>query len=99
MENSKLISVISVLKKREISRFRKYLCSPLFNHREVLSGLFEYLLKERKKKTPCWDKAIIYAHLFPDSAYDDANFHLLFSDLLRQLEHFIMVDQYLIDEK
>jgi hypothetical protein len=98
VKNTKLLQVLESFDKKELFQFKKYLQSPLFNHREDVHKLFEYLNKERRKKKPKLDKETIFSAVSPSRRYEDKEFHLLMSYLFKLAENFIALREYLQDE-
>ncbi len=75
MLNRKLLEVLSRLDYAERKRLRLFLQSPYFNSAQqvdILIGLYDYIiLYEAKENHPLLDKAVVFAHFFPDRFYQE----------------------------
>ncbi len=92
MKQSKLVELVDSLEKKEKTACRKFLQSPYFNHREDVTRLFEWLIRQKKR-----EKKAAYQFLFPKQAYDEQNISLIMSYLLKLIEQFLAVQEQLND--
>ncbi len=97
MEHSKLLSLFKTLEKQEIRDFKKYLHSPFFNQREDVIQLFDYLLKQEKRKKKAWDKETVFQKLYPGEIFDDHKIRMTISFLFRHLEDFLVYQELFKD--
>ncbi len=93
-----LLETLQNLTEEEHVAFRKFLASPFFqaparNHRpENLLALFEFLLKnEPSGEDESFDKAAVYALLFPEKKFAEATVNALASELHRLLKTFLVL--------
>ena len=70
---------------------RKFLRSPYFNQREDVVLLFDFLVSQIPKKRPELDKVQIHKSIFPDKPYQDREFHLIKTYLLKLVEQYLVV--------
>lgn len=85
---SKLSRVLATLDRKQRSAFRKFLQSPYFNHRTDPIDLFEFL-----HHRPQASSQAIWAGVYPDTAFDQAEFNRLSSRLLKLIEQFIALQE------
>lgn len=96
MEDSKLIEALRKLSSRELTRFGEFVHSPYFNKHQQINELCDYLLKLAPdfKHSFRLEKERIFAHLYPQKAYNDAFLHSLFSKLLGLLYDFLTQESW-----
>lgn len=100
MKNSKLIELLSSFSKIEMRQFRDFIASPFFNKNEELIPFAAYLHKiapDFSNKTI--DKAIVYAQLYPGTAFDIKKISYLMNYLLKLAEQFLAVTHYLAESR
>lgn len=99
MTNSHLVLVLRTLSKREIREFRKWLQSPMHNQREDVVQLFEYLMSGRHlQEDKFLQKERVFARIFPETAYDDAQIRQSMHFLLKALEAYLIYQELQSDE-
>lgn len=89
MKSSKLLILFHSLSPSERVAFRKFLQSPYFNRREDVLSLYDFMLKESKKKKPNWNKTSIFQQLFAPTPYEDSRMRHLLSMTFKLMESFI----------
>ena len=93
MKDSKIISLLKVLNKKELKSLGKFLHSPYFNENEGVQLLFAYLVKcyplfaDTKVK-----REKVFAKLFPGEKFDDLKLRRLASQLLKLAEQYVAVE-------
>lgn len=92
MKKSKLCRILRTFPPDEQERFRAFVASPYHSGKSELTQLLATLLQywpafEINKKT-------VFAHAFPDSAYNDKQFRYLTSDLNKLAEQFLAIQTY-----
>jgi hypothetical protein len=93
MLNTKLFQLLQTLNVYELNRFGKFLCSPYFNEDERLVNLFEVLAPHFKKQThESLEQKKIWKEVHSDKKFHQLKFARLFSDLLKKLEEFLVID-------
>lgn len=97
MKNTRLIKLLEILSKKELRDFSKFLNSPFFNTRKDLIQLFEIIKKDLNNKPEKLDKHLVYKKLFPNQHFDATHLNLLRSYLLKLLEQFFSVSEFMID--
>ncbi len=93
MTNTKLFQLLQTLNVYELNRFGKFLCSPYFNEDERLMNLFEVLAPYFKQQTH--DTLVqknIWKQVHSNQKFQQLKFARLFSDLLKKLEEFLVID-------
>ena len=91
MKNSHLILTLGTFTKKELSKIKKWLDSPVHNQREDVVLLFEYLTTNARLADEKYlKKEKIFRKIFPREPYDDAR--------LRQTMHFLLkaIEEYLV---
>jgi hypothetical protein len=104
MLSKKLVELLETFDRQELARFRKYLCSALFNENEDLIKLFDLVaphlhpgsengnaVSEQLSKQKVWKK------MFPSQPYNDALLRRLCSDLTRHAYGFLTLSEYRSD--
>lgn len=95
MQESKLIKLCQDLSKKEMTRFREFANSPFFNKHEGVRLLVGYL----HSMYPQFDvrrckREVIFQHLFPGEAHDQAKLALIFTYTQRLFDEFLMQEQF-----
>ncbi len=98
MKKSKLIDILSCLKKDEIKQFRDFINSPFFNKKKEVITFFELLIQyyphfEEKDV----DRHHIFNLLYPKKEYDEKQLGYLMSYLSKLAERFIGFQKYEAD--
>ena len=84
MNNSPLLNILGSLDRKEISLLHKWVNSPMHNHREDVSQLYDYLTNSVTGfREDCLDKKLIWNTLFPSKLYNE--------NLMRQLIHKLLI--------
>ena len=97
MTNSKLIACLMTLEKGEWLRLSQFVRSPYFNKNEEVILLFDLLRSLSPDFTPkTIEKQSIYNRLFPNTPYDGKHMNYLMNFLLKVVEQFLSVEQYLL---
>lgn len=93
MQNTKLFQLLATLSVYELNRFGKFLRSSYFNEDEHLMRLFEILSPHFKEQTQeALEQKIIWQQVQGAKKFDQLKFARLFSDLLKKLEEFLVID-------
>lgn len=100
MKDSRLIRLLRTFSAKDRRRFREYVFSPLLNKNRKVRCLCLYLMKY----APAFNhrdlgKALVYAHVFRESGYDELRINNVISDLLQCLYDYLAFLQYEADEK
>ncbi|MES2621320.1 MAG: hypothetical protein V4615_10755 [Bacteroidota bacterium] len=94
MQNTKLFQLLQTLSVYELNRFGKFLNSPYFNEDERLMKLFETLAPHFKQQTHALlEQKKIWSTIHTGKKFEQLKFARLFSDLLKKLEEFLVVDK------
>ncbi len=94
MRNTKLFQLLQTLNIYELNRFGKFLHSPYFNEDERLIKLFEILSPHFKEQThDTLRQKKIWKEVYADKKFEQLKFARLFSDLLKKLEEFLVIDK------
>lgn len=99
MDNSKLVLVLKTLDKAEMRAFRRFLMSKIFNQRQPVFNLFEYLREELASSKPKLDKETVHKKLFPEKPYLDKPVRDVMSYLFTALEKFLAFEVMHKDRK
>ena len=93
MIHSKATDVIGSFSLKESTEFEKYLLSPYLNTNKNLIPLYRFLKKFYPDLT---DKKITkrsaYSSVYGNAAFNDSRFRKLFSDLYKEAEKFIVIN-------
>lgn len=99
MEKSRLLEVFNSISKKETRDLKKWLHSPAHNQREDVQVLFEYLLEiGQGADENALSKEVVFSHIFPDEAYDDAKFRQTSHFLLKAIEEYFIYRELRSDE-
>ena len=91
MYKSKLTKTLSLLSKRELRLFRRFLKSPYFNNSKNVLELYNYLQKLYPNfESPLLRKEIIHDKLFPGTQYNKKKIIDLMSDLTLLVNDFLI---------
>jgi len=94
MTETKLFQLLQTLNVYELNRFGKFLRSPYFNEDERLIQLFEILAPHFKQQThDSLQQKAIWKAIFGKAKFHAVKFARLFSDLLKKLEEFVVIDK------
>ncbi len=96
---ARVLEILATFTKEELKQFSDFLCSPLFNKRQVIRDLLE----SYKKYHPSFDdksftKERIFRKLFPGKEYSDEMFRNLNSQLLKLSEDFLSYINFSADK-
>ncbi|MEM1323526.1 MAG: hypothetical protein AAGG75_24890 [Bacteroidota bacterium] len=89
MENNRLIKVLKALSKSEMRLLGKFVRSPIHNRHKDVTRLFEYIKSAFEDNKKTLNREIVFAHLFPDEAFEMQRVHYVGSYLLRVVEEFL----------
>jgi hypothetical protein len=89
VQNTFIWELVRNFSRAEVKEVEKFLASPFFNHREDVRALFEVL--SNKSSPP--DKEAAWAKVFPGAAFDDQQFRLITSYLLKLLEEYLYLKE------
>lgn len=96
MQDSKLISILKTLSKPELKEFEKFIASPYFHKRRDVVQLFELIKIHHPYYThKNFSKENIYKKLYPKIEYKDHIVRNLLSALLKMLEEYLAVSNFL----
>ena len=91
MQQSKILTVLRSLTRKELKSFERFLASPWFNGHPERTRLFEILAAHAPDfDSPELDKEQVFAQLFPDEEFDTARLHHRVSELYKLLERFLV---------
>jgi hypothetical protein len=97
--NTKLFQLLQTLSVYELNRFGKFLSSPYFNEDGRLVKLFDVLLPHFKQQTHhTLQQKNLWKEIHEDRKFEQLKFARLFSDLLKKLEEFLVVDKLKQDQ-
>lgn len=89
MEKSRLWEIYHALDPADYKQLRKWVRSPVFNQREHVVALFDYLEQVyHKGKQP--NREVAFAELFPSTPFDDHKLRLSMSLLLKATEQYLI---------
>ena len=95
MKTTKLTEYLQVLSVYELNRFRKYIYSPLYNEDEKLRIFTDLLLPFSKTQTlHLLDDKEVWKKVFGSAKYNHPKLVRLFSDMVKKIEHFLIVDRF-----
>ncbi len=95
MNNSILIPLIKRLSARELTKFKEYLASPIYNKREKIRTFYHQIsLCAPNYKPAKLNKRRIFDKIFAGDDYDELKINNLASDLLSLLYDFLAYWQY-----
>lgn len=86
MKNNRLYEIFEKLSPSELRQLPKYLRSPVFNQQELVSRLFDYM---RRKKKKGWTDQKLFKYLYPNESFDMQKLHYAHSYLLKQIESYL----------
>jgi hypothetical protein len=99
MQKSRLIEILRTCSKKELRDLKKWVQSPAHNLREDVILLYDYLLEDDHLwKDEFVAKAIAYARLYPNEAYDDAKMRQVMHFLIKTMEDFLIYQEVSQDE-
>lgn len=98
MKNSKLVQTISLLSAEELSWFKKFLLSKMFNHNEELLLLFNYIRKQLKANKPDFSKQQVHQALFSHQPFDKTLMLRKMSHLFKCLEQFLALNEFYAEQ-
>lgn len=93
MNSSFVVQLIEQFSNKERREATRYLSSPYYNRRKALPALFSYIDQciHEQKRSP--DKQEAFSIAFPGEAFDYQKLRLLMSNLLKLLEHFLVLQE------
>lgn len=89
MRHSTLLKNIAPLSTKDRNQFQKWLISPIFNQRDDLPKLFQYIHQCLDKRPEWLFKENVWPVMYPDTPYQEAKMNLVMSLLLQQLRDFL----------
>ena len=89
-DKNKLEEILAVFSPAELRFFSDYLNNPLFNQREDVRKLQQWLLENELS-----DRAAAFAAVYPDAPFDAQKLRLMQSRLQKLAEHFLALRQWL----
>lgn len=90
MNNSRLVYVLQALSKSELKTLKKFVASPLYNQREDVVLLLDYLSKHLSPdKRKAREKQVVFAKVFPKQAYNEDKISYAMSYLFKLLKQFL----------
>jgi len=98
MVNTRLIKLMEFLSKKELKDFSKFIRSPFFNTRADLILLFEIIEKNLNAKPEKLNKEVIFKKLYPNRSFDPTHFNLIRSYLLKLLEQYLSVSEFMAEK-
>lgn len=98
MLNTYIVAVVDTLLPAELEAFKLFLESPFFNrgfNAEKLKLLFILIVEAQQPPSPeKLEKNIVYQKLFPNSPLVEGKLDKLISELKKQLQTFLAIQQY-----
>lgn len=94
MYKSKLIKLYLQLSSEEKEGLKKWINSPMHNHREDRLKLFNYLLSRRKITSKNTNRNLVYQLVYSKEKYQDQKFKKLLNLCVQLLEEFIHFSMY-----
>jgi hypothetical protein len=99
MENTKLIQLMKTFSAKELRECGEFVHSPFFNKHEDFAALYDYLRSCAPAFSPKKiQRETVYKALFPKKKYDEKHLNHLASFLLKLVEQYIGLKQYLKNE-
>ncbi len=93
MAKLKVIQLLEGLDAKEINKWYKYLEAEKSDSRPDLVKAAGYLILAKSRKEENIDREALYLAIYADSSYDDLRLRHLTSDLLKNLEKFIVNEE------
>ena len=98
MKNSRLVTLLQTLSKKEWRELDRFVRSPYFNRDDGVARLFGLLREQVQELNVPPHKELIFKKLYPDtSTYDDQQMRLLMSYLLKLTEAFLVQQEQALD--
>lgn len=94
MAEYSVFTVLNSFSENEKKSFRKFLNSPYFLKSEKQIELFEILVKSRDYELGKDFRYKIFAKIYPRKTFKDSTIRNLFSDLNKQLNEFMMLENF-----
>lgn len=94
MKDSKLIYFLRRLSKKELKDFQAYVDSPLFNRRNSLKVLLDFLIEKTIRNRSVPDKNEIYAAVYGDNPFNERSTRTAMAQLFALLRSFLAFSQY-----
>lgn len=94
MTHSDLLDFFLSFSDNELREAKKFLRSPYFNKREDVVLLFDYLLLQKEKKKPDWDREKAYQYATKETKFEEAKMRHLMSYLMQLLLRFLSIQHY-----
>lgn len=98
LEKSRLIVLFEILTKSEIRQLDKVIRSPLFNQKELLIHLFEYLAECLNHQAVLPSKEDIFQKIFPKEPFDPIKLRWMLSKLTKVIEKFLAYQEFFSDQ-
>lgn len=98
MKNSLLLQLVLHLSDKQVREMKKWIRSPIYNHRDDVVRLFDILLKIRKQGKQEIDKETAFKKLYPKQKYDDGKIRLVMTFLQKNIEQYL-VYKYIDNEE
>lgn len=98
MKNSRFIRLYETLSKQELRQLKLWINSPIHNQHKDVVKLFNYLFSRRKITKVAVQKKRVYAHLFPETKYDDDQLNVLMSYGLNTIKEFLGYNHALLNQ-
>lgn len=89
----KALEVLICLNSYERTKFRKFITSPYFNHREDVTQLYALVDDIDLVKAEKYKPEDIFKKLFPKDVWDEKKLNYLFSYLLKSMEAFFILEE------
>jgi hypothetical protein len=90
MKSSKLVETLGALTKPELRELDKFLRSPYFNQRSDVLQLKDYLVANLGKDEKALSKPVVFAAIFPESAYDEKLIRYIMSFLYQLVKNYLL---------
>jgi hypothetical protein len=95
MQNNKLIKLLASFDRKEMTRFRAFVCSPYHNKHGDVQQLVAYLcdIFPDFSARHC-HREVIFQHLFPAAAHNQKKLAIIFTYTLRLAQKFLGQEQF-----
>lgn len=98
MEKTQVFALLKTLSASEIRRFRKFLDSPFFNHRQDVLKVFQYLISKIQKGKNTITREKVFLKVYGDQKFEEQMFRQLLSWLQQLIEKFLTYEAMMSDE-
>lgn len=90
MKNSLILHLVLRLSDKQIREIKKWVRSPIYNHREDVCKLFDLLAKMKKSGKKEIAKEVAFKKLYPSQKFDDGKIRLVMTFLQKNIEQYLV---------